>query len=421
MRQQLKFKETEIGIFPGEWPLLTVDDIKANEKKAIISGPFGSNISSKYFVESGVPVIRGNNLSTGMTRFIDDGFVFVTPEKAEELGTWAARGDIIFTAAGTLGQVGIIEEDSKYEKYVISNKQLRLRVNSALVRPLFAFYWFSSPEMVKYIQQRDTGSTIPLINLSVLKSLPIVVPPVEVQDEIVNILDSLDKKIFYNKSTNLTLEKIGKAFFKHWFIEFEFPNEKGKPFKSSGGEMDDSELGEIPKGWEVNLVTKLFRLEYGWHLPEWDRKEGNVPVFGSGGLTGFHDTFFVEGPGIIVGRAGKIGSGSIYYSHINFCPIETTFYVSFQNKKFAGYLYFLLKTIDTVNTGSSVPNLSRKDIHNAKVLIPPIDLIERLDDLIQPFFELIYVNEIVTKKLSDMRDSLLPKLMSGRIRVGMAK
>lgn len=257
MRQLYKLKETEIGTFPEEWQFLTVEDIKANDKKAIISGPFGSNISSKYFVESGIPVIRGNNLSADMTRFIDDGFVFVTPEKAKALDTWAVRGDIVFTAAGTLGQVGIIEDDSKYEKYVISNKQLRLRVNTALVRPLFAFYWFSSPEMVRYIQQRDTGSTIPLINLSVLKSLPIIVPPVEVQDEIVNILDSLDKKISYNRDINVTLEKIGQTVFKHWFIDFEFPGEKGKPYKLSGGAMVQSELGEIPRGWCAGKLDEV--------------------------------------------------------------------------------------------------------------------------------------------------------------------
>ncbi len=164
MNEKKGFIETDMGQIPEEWKLLTVDEIKSTEKKAIISGPFGSNISSKYFVDSGIPVIRGNNLATDMTRFIDDGFVFVTPEKAKELNTWAERNDIIFTAAGTLGQVGIIENNSKYAKYIISNKQLRLRVNENIVRPLYVFYWFSSPTMVKYIEQRNTGSTIPLIN-----------------------------------------------------------------------------------------------------------------------------------------------------------------------------------------------------------------------------------------------------------------
>ena len=119
MTSETKFKETEIGMIPEDWELLTVDDIKSKEKKSVISGPFGSNISKKYFVESGIPVIRGNNLTTDMKRFVEEGFVFVTPEKADELNTWALRNDIVFTAAGTLGQVGIIENNSKFEKYTL--------------------------------------------------------------------------------------------------------------------------------------------------------------------------------------------------------------------------------------------------------------------------------------------------------------
>lgn len=136
MNEKIEFIETDMGRIPEEWKLLTVDDIKSTEKKAIISGPFGSNIGSRYFVDSGIPVIRGNNLKADMTRFIDDGFVFLTLEKATELNTWAERNDLIFTAAGTISQVGIIPKNSKYEKYIISNKQLRLRVNESIIRSL---------------------------------------------------------------------------------------------------------------------------------------------------------------------------------------------------------------------------------------------------------------------------------------------
>src|SRR5437868_14422594 len=102
-------KETAIGLLPYDWDLKTVDEIKSSEKKSIISGPFGSNISAKYFVANGIPVVRGNNLSLDLgIRFKDDGFVFITEEKANELGTWAVKNDIIFTAVGTIGQVGIL-------------------------------------------------------------------------------------------------------------------------------------------------------------------------------------------------------------------------------------------------------------------------------------------------------------------------
>jgi len=136
-------KETEIGLMPAHWEVVTLDDIKANCKGSIVSGPFGSNIGRRFFVDKGVPVIRGNNLTKGEKLFVDEGFVFITEEKAEELKSCTAlANDLIFTAAGTLGQVGLIPEDSCYLKYIISNKQLRARVDESKAIPLFLFFGF---------------------------------------------------------------------------------------------------------------------------------------------------------------------------------------------------------------------------------------------------------------------------------------
>ena len=148
-------------------------DVCKNEKGALISGPFGSNISSKYFVNNGLPVIRGNNLSVGIDKFIDEGFVFITEEKAKELNCYAQSNDIIFTAAGTLGQVGIIPNDSKHEMYVISNKQVRARLDSNIIDELYAYYWFKSPWIKKYLTRNNKGSTVPLLTLMEIKNIPI--------------------------------------------------------------------------------------------------------------------------------------------------------------------------------------------------------------------------------------------------------
>ena len=122
-----EWKETEVGKIPDSWMIQTLLDVASKGKKTIISGPFGSNISRKFFVEDGIPVIRGNNLSLEIgNTFIDDGFVFVTGEKAKNLNTWARINDLVFTAAGTIGQVGLIKEGQKYNEYIISNKQLML-------------------------------------------------------------------------------------------------------------------------------------------------------------------------------------------------------------------------------------------------------------------------------------------------------
>jgi type I restriction enzyme S subunit len=156
------------------WRKITVDDVKAQCKGSVVSGPFGSNIGKRFFVDVGVPLIRGNNLTLGDKKFIDDGFVFITEEKAYELRNCEALpGDLIFTAAGTLGQVGIIPEFPKYPRYIISNKQLRLRCDPSIALALYLYYWFSSRQMRQYIINQNTGASVPLITLGHLRSFPI--------------------------------------------------------------------------------------------------------------------------------------------------------------------------------------------------------------------------------------------------------
>lgn len=201
------------GEISSEFNVYTIEDIASDEKRSIISGPFGSNISSKYFTEHGVPVIRGNNLTEDNTKFIDEGFVFVSEEKAKELNTYADVDDLVFTAAGTIGQVGIIPENSKFDRYVISNKQLRVTLDLNKVNQHYAYYWFSSKLINKYIKQLNTGSTIPLINLTILKGLPIPLPSKDLQDKIANIIINIDKKIEINKKINKNSPLITYSYF----------------------------------------------------------------------------------------------------------------------------------------------------------------------------------------------------------------
>lgn len=177
----------------------TLENVCLKQNKSIISGPFGSNISSKFFVERGIPVIRGNNLTVGKEKFLDYGFVYVTDEKAKELNCYALKDDLIFTSAGTLGQVGIIPENARFKEYVISNKQIRVRIDNDIILPIYAYYWFSSPWIQKKLCDNNKGSTVPLLTLSEIKSLPIKYPKdINEQKKIVNILNSIDEQLKRN-------------------------------------------------------------------------------------------------------------------------------------------------------------------------------------------------------------------------------
>ena len=127
---------------------------------------------------------------------------------------------------------------------------MKLSVNSEKADPRFICYYFLSPKVQQIITRNSVGSTIPGFNLTQLRDFPVSLPSLKEQTEIADILFGLDRKIENLRKQNETLEQIAQTLFKHWFVDFEFPNEDGKPYKSSGGEMERSELGEIPAGWE---------------------------------------------------------------------------------------------------------------------------------------------------------------------------
>ncbi|MCD2450138.1 restriction endonuclease subunit S [Methylicorpusculum oleiharenae] len=163
----------------SEWQECIVEEIAMPGKNSLSTGPFGSAISSKYFVDTGVPVIRGGNLSTEIgTRIIDDCFVFVTEEKASEFTRSTVReGDIVFTCRGTINQIGLIDKKSKYSEYIISNKQMKLTPDTEKTDSLFLYYLFSSPEKQQEIINNGIGAAVPGFNLGQLRKMVLSLPP----------------------------------------------------------------------------------------------------------------------------------------------------------------------------------------------------------------------------------------------------
>lgn len=230
------------AVLPHGWRQLRAEDVAAPEKGAIVSGPFGSNIGKRFFVEHGIPVIRGNNLTLGTKTFIDDGFVFITEGKALALrGCEAHPADLIFTAAGTLGQVGRIPDHPRYPKYIISNKQLRLRCNAAISDSRYLYYWFSSPWMRAHIANQNTGASVPLITLRTLRSLPVALPPLVVQRRVADTLSSFDELVDTNLRRIRNLEEMARSLYREWFVDFRFPGRENNAV-SSGAQ------GAIPNG-----------------------------------------------------------------------------------------------------------------------------------------------------------------------------
>ena len=436
--------------FPEDWRWSTLGEVADPDSRAIVSGPFGSNIGSRFFVEQGVPVIRGNNLTTDMRRFLDGGFVFVTEDKADELGNCdAVVDDIVFTAAGSLGQVGIIPKTAKYPRYIISNKQLRARVDKRKVDPLFAFYWFSSKEMVEYVQQRNTGSSVPLINLSVLRSLPLPVPPLPEQRAIAHILGTLDDKIELNRRMNETLEAMARALFKSWFVDFDpvrakaegrdpgLPKEIADLFPDR---FQDSELGEIPTGWTTGTILKQATLLSGG-TPKTDRADywdGGIPwasakdvsQCGQAFLVATERTISAKGleesatqlipalSTVVVARGATTGRMVLFGRDM---AMNQTCYAlnSSTGTPFALHCRLRQEIGGLVHAahGSVFDTITTTTFSASKVVVAPQLVVRAFEQQISPIFQQVLksIEECVT--LAALRDTLLPKLISGELRV----
>jgi type I restriction enzyme, S subunit len=274
--------------------------------------------------------------------------------------------------------------------------------------------------------QSATGSTFPNVSKEQLNNLIVRIPDLPTQTAIGAILSSLDDKIELNNKINQELENLAQTLFKQWFIDFEFrydfaqgkPNENGAPYRSSGGEMVDSELGMIPKGWEVVLLSDLLTVKYGKdhkHL-----QDGKIPLYGSGGIMRFVEKPLYTSESILIPRKGTLSN--LFYVVEPFWSVDTMFYSEIQDPTFGKYLFHVLKNFNlaAMNVGSAVPSMTTKVLNALQVVKPPKTIMQSFDTVVSSLYEALNQNLKENQSLTHLRDTLLPKLISGELEVSEA-
>ena len=290
-----------------------------------------------------------------------------------------------------------------------------------IVNPSFANYRFIFYKLLYHrgsIIRLANGAAQQNLNVGIISNYKIKCPFLPEQKVIAATLSCLDDMIELNNRNNQVLEEMAQAIFKHWFVDFEFPNQDGQPYKSSGGAMADSELGKIPEGWRVGVLGNVLTLNYGKALPAKKRINGQIRVYSSAGITGFHNQALVNEPSIIVGRKGTIGT--VYYStEPSFC-IDTAYYATQKDSQYPLLLmYQILKELklNQYNEDSAVPGLNRNTVYDIRIIIPPDAILNQYNEILISIYSLIFDNTLRNQTLTATRDTLLPKLMSGEIRV----
>lgn len=377
----------------------------------ISMGPFGSNIKRDNYVKSGVPYLNGSNLSS--YRLNEDSFNYVTEEKAKSLGRCVAkRDDIIVTHRGTIGQISYIPKNSKYEHYLTGNSQFRLSVNRNIIRPDFFVYYFHT-RMGQYRLLANASQVgVPALArpTSTFKEVLIPIPEIEVQNRIMDILHSLDDKIEVNRKINENLEQQAQALFKSWFVDYE-------PFKN--GEFVESELGMIPKGWRVGKLGELCEFKRGKGLLSKNAIPGDVPVV-AGGLEPacYHNVSNTKAPVITVSGSGA-NAGFMRMYHQEVWASDCSFIdITCENWLFV-YCFLAINSqlLKHAQTGAVQPHVKPADIHDFNLVIPPKEKIQRFQDIISSFITKKGLLEQESRHLAELRDTLLPKLMSGELKV----
>jgi type I restriction enzyme S subunit len=384
------------------WSTLTIDEIKANSKYACVGGPFGSELTRRDYVDEGVPVIRGSNLPDG-AEFYDDGFVFVSEQKAEDLvANTAQPGDLVFTQRGTLGQVGLIPADAKYKTYVVSQSQMKLTIDSEKANSRYVYYYFCQRQIVELIKSRAITSGVPHINLGILKGLTITLPSVAEQERVVGFLDAYSGAIANNLRRIELLEQSARLLFKEWFVYLRYP----------GHEHDNIKNG-VPEGWKRQQLSEVLTLHYGKALQEEKREPGDICVYGSSGNVGRHNVKLVDGPGIVVGRKGNVGS--VFWVDESFWPIDTVYYVEPMNVSL--FVLHLLQAQTFQNSDAAVPGLNRDYAYSTKILWPKQALRDDFEEVVNSMFEQRRTLLAATSKLEAALELLLSRLMVGRLSV----
>ena len=275
------------------------------------------------------------------------------------------------------------------------------------IDPRFLYYLTTNDNYTEYLVKSCTGSAYPAFNPSVILDSIVTIPEsIEEQRAIASILSVLDDKIELNLQMNKTLEEMAMALYKHWFVDFGH-------FKD--GKFVESELGMIPEGWEVGKLNRLIEVKYGKDHKKLE--SGNIPVYGSGGIMRFVDTYLYDQESILIPRKGSLGN--LFYMMKPFWSVDTMFYSKFKMAEYGKYIFHFLKTQDlaSMDVGSAIPSLTTELLNKIDILIPPKTEVIRFDEVVSEYFRLIEANKIENEILKAQRDLLLPKLITGEIAV----
>lgn len=374
----------------------------------IAMGPFGSNIKVDCFVDKGIPVLNGSNLEG--FELSEKSFRYVTEEKADSLKKANAyKGDVVITHRGTLGQIVYIPQTAQRDRYVISQSQFRVKCNKKVL-PEYFVYYFHTPIGQHKLLSNASQVGVPALARpsSTFQKIEIEIPDLETQKKVVKLIGSLQTRIKTNAEINDNLLVQAQTLYKQHF-----------PY---------SVQDDLPDGWRIGTVGEIIEIHDSKRIPlsgadRMKMEKKIYPYYGAASLMDYVDNYIFDGKYLLLGEDGTVVDDAGYpilqyvwgqfwvNNHAHILTGRLGFNVE------SLYMLFKQTPVKSIVTGAVQPKISQANLRSVQVVIPPEHNLKEYNDLVEPLFSLLRANEEECKSLAALRDTLLPKLMSGEIDV----
>lgn len=352
----------------------------------IQTGPFGSQLHKKDYVASGRPIVTVEHL--GKRAFTRQNLPFVSEFDAERLKKYQMKhGDVIFSRVGSVDRCSYAEK--RNEGWLFSGRCLRIRPKKS-IDPEFLYYYLSSKAIKDFVRNIAVGATMPSINTTLMGEIPIPAISLDRQRAIACIMSSLDIKLQANAKLNGYLEELCDAL----FLDF---------------------LEQADGSWHEGTLEELAEVKYGK-----DHKklaDGPYPVYGSGGFMRSAEKSLFSGESVLIPRKGSLNN--VMYVNEAFWTVDTMFFTVPRIPGAAKFLYQYVKRLDlaSMNSGSAVPSMTTSILNALSLPVPPRDSLLSFNAKLQSMYDAVRANNLENRRLESLRDSLLPKLMTGEIDV----
>ena len=386
---------------------------------------YGASVFSGFAFKSsdlkgeGIPVIKIGNIQNRVVDYSNTQFFPEEKVTSRHEKYFLSDGDVLIamTGQGSVGRVGKIRIlDSK--KILLNQRVGKFAVDNINLDNNYLYYIISSPLYESILFNAGTGSGQPNLSPQDILSVEIPYPDIKEQKAIAATLSVLDDMIELNNQINKTLEEMAQAIFKSWFVDFE-------PFKN--GEFEESELGLIPKGWRVGVLGDIIDIFDSKRVPLSNRQrsvmEKKYPYYGAATLMDYVDNYIFEGVHVLLGEDGTVmdekGYPILQYVWGKFWVNNHAHVLKGKGAFSDEYLYILLKNtnVASIVTGAVQLKINQNNLTGLKIIIPPEDVVKQYNDVVKDIFACFRSNTDEIKILTSLRDTLLPKLMSGEIRV----